>query len=230
MMRLPRVLAIVPAAGSGKRLGLIGKKPFVILNGKPLVYYALKALDSSSAITQIFIAAQSSEISRIKGIVKRYKFNKVKKIIVGGSTRLESVANCLKSAGDDFDVMLIHDAARPLIDADLIGRSVKAALKHGACIAAVPESDTIKLVDDKLFIQKTLDRDHIFRAQTPQAFRTAVLKKAYAACANRRAGVKATDDSALVEAIGCGVKIVESSYRNIKITTKVDLKLAEVLL
>jgi 2-C-methyl-D-erythritol 4-phosphate cytidylyltransferase len=127
-------------------------------------------------------------------------------------------------------VVLIHDAARPLIDDALIHRSVKLALRYGACVAAVPESDTVKLVDDKLFIQKTLDRNRIFRAQTPQAFRMAILKKAYAVSASRGAGIKATDDSGLVEAIGCRVRIVESSYRNIKVTTKVDLKLAEVLL
>jgi len=230
MMRRARVLAIVPAAGSGKRLGLSSKKPFVILKGKPLLYYALKALNSSDAVTQIFVAAQSSEIRRIENIVRRYKLNKVKRVIVGGRTRLESVGNCLKEAADDFEVALVHDAARPLIDADLIDRSVKLALKYGACVAAVPESDTVKSVDDKLFITKTLDRDRIFRAQTPQAFRMDILKKAYAACARRGGVRKATDDSGLVEAIGCRVKIVESSYRNIKVTTKVDLKLAEVLL
>lgn len=231
MIERAKVLAIVPAAGSGKRLGLAHKKPFVLLDGKPLLYYALKALNSSGAIDQIYVAAESSEIRRIENIVKRYSLNKVKKIIIGGRIRLESVRNCLKEAGDVFDVVLVHDAARPFLEGEMIARSVKLALKYGACIAAVPESDTVKFVDDKLFIRKTLDRNFVFRAQTPQVFRTELIKKAYAAArVTRGAGDRATDDSGLLEAIGCRVKIARSSYRNIKITTKVDLKLAEVLL
>ena len=230
MTRRPRVLAIVPAAGSGKRLGLRQKKPFVLLKGKPLIYYALKALNSSGMVDQIYVAAQSSETHRLNNLVKRYNLNKVKKIIIGGRTRYESVGNCIREAGDGFDLVLVHDAARPLLEGATITGSVKLALKYGACVSAVPESDTVKLVSDNLFIRKTLDRNRVFRAQTPQTFRMELMKKAYASRATHGARGKMTDDSGLLEATGCRVKILKSSYRNIKITTKIDLELAEVLL
>ena len=121
--------------------------------------------------------------------------------------------------------MIIHDAARPLVDKRTVERAVRAAQVFGSCVVCVPESDTVKLAGQSLFIKRTLDRSEIFRAQTPQAFKRSIIKKAYSAAA---AG--ATDDASLVEAIGGRVKIVEGSYRNLKITTKEDLKIAEALL
>ncbi|MDD5422472.1 MAG: 2-C-methyl-D-erythritol 4-phosphate cytidylyltransferase, partial [Candidatus Omnitrophica bacterium] len=118
------------------------------------------------------------------------------------------------------------DAARPFIESYLIEKSIRAARKTGGCIVAVPESDTVKLVDSGLFIKDTLDRNRVFRAQTPQVFRRDLIQKAY----GRLKHAKATDDAGLVEMAGGRVKVIMGSYRNIKITTKEDLKLAEVLL
>lgn len=220
-----RVVAIVPAAGYGKRLGAKVKKPFILLGGKPLVSYALRTLNSCPRVNGIIIASERSCVKRLKRIAKRFKINKLIDVVVGGKTRSESVRNCMKRIDPSFDIVIIHDAARPLIDKKTIEKTVKVAQIFGSCIVAVPESDTIKSAGRDLFIKATLDRNKIFRAQTPQAFRSAVIRKAYSV---KRAGV--TDDASLVEAIGGRVKIIEGSYKNLKITTREDLKIAEALL
>ncbi|MBI4974221.1 MAG: 2-C-methyl-D-erythritol 4-phosphate cytidylyltransferase [Candidatus Omnitrophica bacterium] len=223
-----KVVAVVPAAGSGKRLGLKKrlKKPFVLLGGRPLISYALAALESSKVIDGIVVAVEKSNIGRLKALIKRYGFAKVTDIVIGGSTRFESVRNCLKRVGPSFDIVLIHDGARPFLDKTLIEEAVSLAKKHGACVTAVPESDTVKVVERDSFVKRTIDRRFICRAQTPQAFRRELINKAYAV----KGGSGITDDSSLVEKLGMPVKISKGSYRNIKITTKVDLKFAEVLL
>ncbi len=221
-----KTIAIVPAAGYGRRLGSKKRKAFVLLKGRPLVTYALKVLDDARAIDAIIIASERSSVRSFRALVKRFRFRKVIDVVVGGRTRSESVRNCLALVDASFDIVLIHDGARPFIENSVIEESIRLAGRHGGCVVAVPESDTVKLVDRKLFVKKTLERRHIFRAQTPQAFRRDVIKKAYAAAD----GMDATDDSGLAERSGGRVKILEGSYRNIKITTSEDLKLAEVLL
>lgn len=221
-----RVVAIVPAAGRGKRLGEKKKKPFVLLDGKPLVNYALKTLDTCGAIDGIIIAAEKSCVKSFELLVKKFHFKKIIGIVIGGRNRYESVKNCLKNVSALFDIVLIHDGARPFVEKSMIEKSIDLAKKHGACIVALPETDTVKIVDGNLFIRKTLERDKIFRAQTPQVFRRDLIKKAYGSSD----GDKSTDDAHLVEILGKKIKVLKGSYRNIKITTKEDLKLAEVLL
>ncbi|MEI6862925.1 MAG: 2-C-methyl-D-erythritol 4-phosphate cytidylyltransferase [Candidatus Omnitrophota bacterium] len=222
-----RVTAIVPAGGSGSRLGLKTKKPFVMLSGKPLLYYALKALELTDAVGEIIVASEKSQIGRTEAIVKRFGFCKVKKVVAGGRTRSGSVKNCLDAMTGSPDIVLIHDAARPLVSVDMINDSIKMASKYGACVTAVPESDTIKLSDRFGFVKKTIDRSNVFRAQTPQTFKMALIKRAYAESVS---DVEATDDSAILENRGVKIKILPGSYRNIKITTREDLKIAEALL
>ena len=224
-MRPSRVVAIIPAAGYGKRLGVKTKKPLILLHGKPLVSYALTTLNSCKCIDGIIIASERSCVKRLKEIAKRFKINKLIDVVVGGKTRFESVRNCMKRVDPSFDIVIIHDAARPLVDKETVERAIRAAQDFGSCIVGVAENDTVKLAGSDLFIKGTLDRNKIFRAQTPQAFRRGIIKKAYSAGA-----VGATDDSSLVEAIGGRVKIVEGSHRNLKITTKEDMKIAEALL
>ncbi len=207
-------------------MGLAVSKPFVLLKGRPIASYALKALDSSSAIDAIVIACGKRYVSRFRGLIKRYRLKKVVDIVIGGKTRFDSVKNCLNVIDKTYDLILIHDAARPLVTNNMIEKAVAAAKKFGACVTAVPEIDTVKVRDSSMFVKRTLDRSVVFRAQTPQVFTRALIKKAY----NTKPGGGATDDSALAEAIGKKVKILVGSYRNIKITTREDLKLAEVLL
>jgi len=222
-----RVTAIVPAGGSGIRLGLKTKKPFVMLSGKPLLYYAIKALEVSGVIDEIIVAAEKSQIGRAKNLVKRFGFRRVKKVVAGGLTRSDSVKNCLDVLTGSPDIVLIHDAARPLVSVEMIKSSIKMALKYGGSIAAVPESDTIKLSDRGGFVKKTIDRSNIFRAQTPQAFKTDLIRRAYGGFDR---GIRATDDSSILENLGIKIRISPGSYRNIKITTREDLKIAEALL
>lgn len=222
----PRVIAIVPAAGSGRRMGLGLKKPFILLKGKPIIAHTLKALEECGAIDEIVIASEESCINKFEKLIKRYRFSKVSGIVVGGRTRFESVKNCLDLIGPSFDIILVHDCARPLIESATIKESVRLARISGACIVAVPESDTVKEVDGRLFVKRTLDRNKLYRAATPQTFRYDIIKKAYAR--KKVAGV--TDDSSLAEDMGIKVRVLVGPRSNIKITTKEDIELAEALL
>lgn len=223
----PKVVAIVPAAGSGKRLQARQEKAFVNLGGKPLVVYALKALNSSAYIDAIIVAVKTSSIKRLKGIIGRYGISKASIVISGGKTRAESVKNCFNIIGPACEIVLIHDAARPFLSQDCIKNSVSLARKFGACVTSIRQTDTVKSADKNMFVKKTLDRDSLWRAQTPQAFKYSMLKKAYS---KADALSHMTDDASILENCGKKVKILEGSPRNIKVTTREDLKIAEALL
>ena len=223
-----KTVAIVAGAGYGKRLGSPAKKPFVRLDGRPLIIYSLKALDSSPSIDGIIVAVERSCLERFRGLIKKYRLKKVMHVVAGGKTRYESVRKCLGKVDTSFDIVLVHDAARPLVDAGLIRRSVDLAGRFGGCVVAVPAKDTVKLAGTGLFVYKTVPRSRVWAAQTPQTFRRALIVKAYNNAP--RDGSKITDDSFLLERLGGRVKILPGSYRNIKITTKEDLALARALL
>ncbi|MDD5681537.1 MAG: 2-C-methyl-D-erythritol 4-phosphate cytidylyltransferase [Candidatus Omnitrophica bacterium] len=223
----PKVVAIVPAAGSGNRLGLRESKPFVLLGGKPIIIYALETLNSSEYIDTIIVAVQPRLIGRLKKIIKKYGISKARFVTAGGKTRSESVRNCFNLVDEDCSLVLIHDAARPFLSKDLIKGTVLCSNKYGACITAIRQTDTVKLADKKLFIRKTLDRNNLWRAQTPQVFRYGLLKQ----CLKYKGGNKEiTDEASCLEYMGRKVKILEGTAKNIKITTREDLKIAEVLL
>ncbi len=224
--RRPRVIAIVAAAGSGKRLKSRTKKPFVLLKGKPIVARTIEALHKCDVIDEIIVASEAGCVKRFSSLVKKYHFNKVSRIVIGGKTRYDSVRNCLAVIGPSFDIVIVHDGARPFIDTDTIAESVRLANKYGACIVAGRQTDTVKMVDDRMFIEKTLDRDRIFRAQTPQVFRFNVIKRAY----SMKVKGHVTDDSSLAERLGLPVKILIGKTCNMKITTRDDILLAESLL
>ena len=225
-MSFGRTVAIVPAAGYGSRLGMKTRKPFVLLKGKPVIVHTLGALERCKAIDEIIVASEPSCVRKFKVLVKRYRFGKVSSIVAGGKTRFESVKNCIARIGPSFDIVIIHDGARPFVDDAAITGSVRMARKFGACVISSPETDTVKFVGKDLFVKRTLDRDRIFRAQTPQTFRCDIIKKAYAIA--DKAGI--TDDAGLVERLGLPVKILVGKRNNMKITRREDLKLAEALL
>lgn len=223
----PAVVAIVPAAGSGKRLGARNKKPFVKLAGKPLVVHALKALGSSADISRIIVAVEPDSIGRLNRIIDKYALKKIEKVVRGGHTRSGSVKNCFKAIGGPCDIVLIHDGARPFPGSSSIRDCIRLAEKFGASISAIPSTDTIKLADKHGFISTTLDRSRLWRAQTPQAFKYRLLKHALAGA---NAPLNATDEALLMERSGKKVKILKGSVNNIKITTREDVKIAEALL
>ncbi|MCX5666600.1 MAG: 2-C-methyl-D-erythritol 4-phosphate cytidylyltransferase [Candidatus Omnitrophica bacterium] len=222
-----KVAAIVPAAGSGHRLGAKEKKPFVLLAGKPLITYALLALDSSKYIDRIYVAADPDSIRRLEGIIVKYGIRKVVKVVAGGRTRAASVKNCFDLVDPLCDIVLIHDGARPFPGDSDIMNSVLLAGKFGGCVTAIPMTDTVKLSGKGLFVKKTIDRSSLWRAQTPQAFRYGILKKALNVIDDI---ASITDDASVLERLGKKVKILKGSPRNIKVTTKEDLKIAEVLI
>ncbi|MDP2913329.1 MAG: 2-C-methyl-D-erythritol 4-phosphate cytidylyltransferase [Candidatus Omnitrophota bacterium] len=221
-----KTIAIVPSAGAGKRLRCKIKKPFVLLGGRPLISYTLKALEGCDALDAIIIASEKSCVKKFMRLVKKLQLKKVIDVVTGGKTRFESVRNCLCKVDPSFGLVLIHDGARPFVEKTLINKSIAFAKKFGGCIVAVPEIDTVKLIGKGQFITKTLDRQKIFRAQTPQVFRRDIINKAYAIKGKRNI----TDDASLAEILGSKIKVLKGSYRNIKITTKEDLKFAEALL
>lgn len=227
--RAPKVTAVIPAAGLGLRMRPLKKrKPFINLNGKPLMAYTISALEKSRDIDEIVLAVEKRSISKARKLVHRFNFKKVKAITAGGATRAESVRNGLKRVSADTDIVLIHDVARPFIDNDILRRSIGGAEAFGACVVAVKAKSTIKKVGKGGFVETTPPRDGMWEIQTPQVFKKALILKAYERFLKRDS--KFTDDSQLVEKMGKRVKVIEGSYRNIKITTPEDLVVAAALL
>jgi len=206
-------VALLVAAGRGERLGAEGPKAFVMVAGRPMLEWSLDALRAAPSVERVVVAVPPGV--RFPGAV------------AGGESRSQSVRNALAAAGE-ADVVVVHDAARPLVDAGLVERCV-CALDGGvdAVIAAAPVTDTVKEAADGIVV-RTLDRSRLWAVQTPQVFRRATLEAALDQPDDILAA--ATDDAGLVEARGGVVRIVESSPRNLKVTTPTDLALAELLL
>jgi 2-C-methyl-D-erythritol 4-phosphate cytidylyltransferase len=219
------VVAIIAAAGEGKRLKSAILKVFVPIKNKPLLYYSLKAFSRHPLIESVILVCNSKAIARAKQLVKRFKFNKVSRVIAGGPTRKDSVANALaRIQSDTRTFVLVHDAARPFISRELITRTIGKVLKNNATICAVPVKCTIKTAK-RYEVKNTLQRKDLWEIQTPQGFRVDLLKRAYA----RYGHCAVTDDAALIEKMKQRVSIIMGSYANIKITTKEDLLFAHVI-
>ncbi len=222
-----KVAAIVPSAGKGARFGSKKKKIFAYLMGRPLLSYSLKALDSSPLIDDIILVTDRRFFKAAARLVRRYGIVKVRRIVKGGRTRSESVRNGLSFVDKDTRLVLVHDGVRPFAGKEIIRKTLAAAERYGASVSAVPVKSTIKIAGTDSFVKRTPDRNGLWEVQTPQAFRRDLLEGAYK-MTKRRASF--TDDAALIENTGGRVKIVKGDYRNIKITTAGDLKIAEVLL
>lgn len=222
------VTAIVPAAGRGVRVGAEQNKILLPLLDKPLLVWTLQALDRCPFITDVVVAVQEAETNRVADLLRRYALQKSVTLVVGGTERQDSVRHALQSVTEDCPFVLVHDAARPLVTPEVCARVLHAALTVGAAIAAVPCLDTVKAVDAHGRVERTLDRRTLRLVQTPQVFRTDLLRQAHAAA--QRDAFIATDDAALVERVGHPVQVVMGSYDNIKITEARDLLVAESIL
>lgn len=221
--------AIIAAGGLGTRLKTIRPKPLVMLNGKPLCVYCLEAFERCPVIDGIIVVTHEYHILDLEDVVNHYGFRKVERIVVGGATRCASVYNGLQEIGEQTDVVVVHDGARPLVKPRTIQEAVSACAAHGAVVVAVPVHSTIKKVDPRtLLVRETLSRDELWEAQTPQVFRKEILQRAYAQ--RGKDDPAPTDDASLVEQFEVPVKIIEGDYENIKITTNEDLMVAEALL
>lgn len=218
--------AIVLAAGSGKRMNSTVHKQYLALGGKPVIYYSLKAFEESSVSFIILVTGAGEEEYCRREIIEKYGIQKIKQIVTGGKERYHSVYEGLKAAGG-ADYVLIHDGARPFVDQGMILRSMEAVKEYQACIVGMPVKDTIKIADRDNFAIDTPDRQQLWQIQTPQTFSYKMIYEAYKQMLMVEDD-KITDDAMVLERItGQRVKVIEGSYRNIKITTPEDLIAAE---
>jgi 2-C-methyl-D-erythritol 4-phosphate cytidylyltransferase len=221
------IVAIVPAAGLGTRFSPGANKPFHLLLGKPAIVWSLEVLSALHEIKEIIPVLKESDLETGVEIFERYNLSKVRRIAPGGKERQDSVYNGLKLVKGDADKVLIHDGARPLVDAVMVRKVLEALPGFDGVIAGVPIKDTIKEVQDHM-VKRTLRRETLWAVQTPQVFLYAALVKAYEAA--MEAGFYSTDDAALLERSGGRVRVVMGSYANIKVTTPEDISLVEELL
>jgi 2-C-methyl-D-erythritol 4-phosphate cytidylyltransferase len=215
--------AIIAAAGVGRRFGE-GDKLFAPLAGRPLVAHTLMAFEVCRAVDTVVLVLAEENLERGRGLVASAGFDKVTAICRGGPRRQDSVRLGLEAL-PECRWVVVHDGARPLVTATLIEAGLTAAAETGAAIAAVPLADTLKEAGEDGLIRRTLDRRNLWCAQTPQVFERELLREAH-----RLAQGEATDDAALVEALGRRVKVFVGSARNLKVTTAADLALAQALL
>ena len=222
------ITAIIAAAGSGTRYSNNKNKLFEDLSGIPVIVHTLKKISAVKKINSIIICTPAGLVGEIEQLVNEYNILKVKKIIPGGKTRQESVfLGLLNLEKSNPDFVLIHDGARPLISEEIIKNSIEIAVEKGASVVAVPVKDTIKKVNTKTQeIIGTLKRDELWSIQTPQVFKFKEILEAHEVFK----GQDFTDDSALLEELKIPVNIVMGSYKNIKITTEEDLKIAGSLI
>jgi 2-C-methyl-D-erythritol 4-phosphate cytidylyltransferase/2-C-methyl-D-erythritol 2,4-cyclodiphosphate synthase len=218
------VSAIIAAGGRGVRLGGALPKQLLALGGRTILQRSVDVFLSSDDIAELVVALPPDLVANVPDYLRGR--TKPIAIVEGGARRQDSVANAFDIVSGRADIVVIHDAARPFVTADVIRRTVDAAAEHGAAIAAIPATDTVKRLGVGGLIRETIPRAEIFLAQTPQAFRTSVLRDALAQAG---AGMDATDEAALAEQAGHPVRLVEGDPRNLKITTADDLMMAERL-
>lgn len=224
------VTAIFPAAGKGKRMQAGKNKVFLELKGMPILARTLLQFSHCSAIDNLVVVVAEAEIDYVKGVLEHVAGLKPWQVVAGGSERQYSVWNGIQAlqGASDEDIILVHDAARPLISEQVILDTIQAVREKGAAIAGVPAKNTIKVCDADKAVVNTPPRSTLWEIQTPQGFRRDIL-----VAANEQAvkdGFLGTDDASLVERTGQKVYIVESDYRNIKITTPEDMQIAEAFL
>jgi 2-C-methyl-D-erythritol 4-phosphate cytidylyltransferase len=229
LRQVPLVVALVPAAGRGLRMGGSVPKQFLSLGGEPLIVQSLRILQAAPVVDQIILAVPSVDIEYCENeIVSRHRFTKVTKVVAGGAERQDSVRYALAQVFPDTDIVLIHDAVRPFVTLRMIAEVVAAARKNGAAIIALPMRDTVKQVRTDGTIERTVDRTPLWLAQTPQAFRRDWIETAHKKA--HAEGIRATDDAFLVEWLGYSVAVVEGSGENIKVTRPEDLVIGEAIL
>ena len=221
------IAAIVPAAGSGTRMGLDHPKQFHFLAGFPILIHTVRSFVEAECVDVIVVVVPADRVDSTKGLLLEYKLSGSNvSVVAGGKRRQDSVFCGLESLPSDVDVVLVHDGARPLVSSEIIARCAEAAQKSGAAIAAVPVKDTLKRADTAERIVETVDRESLWQAQTPQAARLSLLLDAYKTAGNR----DVTDEASLLELAGIPVQLVEGSETNIKITRPDDLIIAEKIM
>ena len=227
MQKRPCV-AVVLAAGNGKRMGGPVAKQFLEVNGKPLIFYALDTMETSKVIDQVVLVVPEESIEYVKKeILEKYSLNKVVRVVAGGKERYDSVRNALRFIEKDTYIF-IHDGARALVSEEIMKRGLEQVELCSACVAAVPVKDTIKRVDQDGFAVETPERSTLWTVQTPQVFAGEIIKEAYEALPET---ANVTDDAGVVEWYGnAKVKMYLGDYTNLKVTTPEDMILMKSFL
>lgn len=229
-----RITVILPAAGLGTRMGVETPKQFLELGGEPLVIFTLRRLAACAAITDFILATRADELSFLEDRVSKVRIGRPARVVHGGETRQQSVANALAQVAPETEIVLVHDAVRPFVTVEQLDRLIAEARERGAVILGIPAIDTVKevkrerLPEDVARITGTIPRERIVLAQTPQAFRYGLLREAFARA--EADGVTASDEASLVERMGQDVYVVVGSERNLKITRPADMDLARFYL
>ncbi len=217
--------AVIAAAGEGRRMGQ--KKQFLSLLGKPLLFWTLKAFEACSVVDSLVLVVNAEEINRAAEMTRQENFSKVASIVEGGRRRQDSVLKGFNALPDLAEVVVVHDGARPLIKPAVIERAVTDLKSFDGLVVAVPAVDTLKEVSEGV-VMRTLDRKLIWQAQTPQVFRRGVLSEVFRVL--ERENLEFTDEAAAAEALGYKIAVTFGDYANFKITTPLDLVLAEAVL
>jgi 2-C-methyl-D-erythritol 4-phosphate cytidylyltransferase len=231
---MSRIAAIVPAAGLGTRMGTDQPKQFLELDGVPLIIFTLRRLAACAAITDFFIAARADDFVFLEDKVAKAGLGRPARVIHGGDTRQQSVANALAQVDPATEIVLVHDAVRPFVTREQLDRLIAEVRARGAAILGIPAIDTVKevkrasLPQDVALISETIPRERIVLAQTPQAFSYPLLRDAFRKV--QEDGVTVSDEAALVERFGHDVFVVLGSERNLKITRSSDMDLARFYL
>ena len=222
------VSVIFPAAGAGRRMKADRNKVLLELSGVPILLRTLRRFSAVPAVAELIVVVAKDEIAFVEGMLEKAQGLKPWCVVQGGAERQYSIANGMAHLAADADIVLVHDAARPLVSLAAIEAVISAAREKGAAIAAVRAKNTIKVVGEDGRVEATPARASLWEVQTPQGFRREILQRAYEKAAQD--GFLGTDDASLVERIGEAVFVVESDYGNLKITTPEDLWMAEALL
>jgi len=218
--------AIIVAGGSSQRMGF--DKLLALIDGKPVVAHSIAAFEQSNSVTDIILVARAERLAEYEKVSESYGFRKISAVIPGGARRQDSVSLGLETLGIRTEFVAVHDAARPLVSADLIERLFQLARDHGGATSAAPIIDTLKRVDQQHMVIGSVDRKDLFGVQTPQIFQRTLLEKAYQAVFE--AALEITDEISAVEHIGGKVLLLPNESPNFKITYPADLQLAEFLI
>jgi 2-C-methyl-D-erythritol 4-phosphate cytidylyltransferase len=231
---MTRIAAIIPAAGLGTRMGAGVPKQFLELDGMPLVIFTLRRLSACKGITDFFLSTRADDVVSLQDKLTQAAIGRPARVVHGGDTRQQSVANALAQVDPSTEIVLVHDAVRPFVTPEQLDRVIEEARTRGAAILGIPAIDTVKevrrtsLPQDVALITATIPRERVVLAQTPQAFSYALLRDAFRMA--EKDGVVGSDESSLVERFGHDVFVVLGSERNLKITRPADMDLARFYL
>ena len=224
-----RVAGVIPAAGSGVRMGGHIAKPFLQLDGREILALTLDVFERCTVIDEVWVIVAATHLSACRqSIIERYGFSKVRDVVAGGASRQESVWRGLQRLDAAVDLVVVHDGVRPFVTELMLQETLDCAAQRGAAVAAVPLRDTLKRVSEEGEVEATVPRENLWRVQTPQAFQRHLLMAAYQRAWEQ--GLHATDDANLVESMGHPVQVISGLESNLKITTPEDLILSERLL